>query len=548
MMKRIVGIFLLLAVFLAGCSQQSQCKNIPPTSEPAGYVSIERLVENLPVYREEDLHALNAVLLGSNASLAGGAVPDEVFASGQIAYLLQQAVVGEPIYDSKGNWVGTAQPEQVWGQEIGKDPYPVLRGKKVYQVTNCDGSVGYSNSQIGSGHILGKDDGDCTTDVLCGRCGQVAQKGNASHDWREATCTASKTCTLCGTVQGQPLGHRYNQGACIVCGEAEPGDVAVPVITLKYPTLSFKDEVLLNVYFEAANLEDVVEAGLITYSAQVSSWNMNNAENVIPGYRYSEAKGLYVVTTNGIPAKNLGDTLWFSIYTKLSDGSYRYTKLVSYSPGQYAYSLLGSADAKLDRLLVSMLNYGTAAQLYFGHNTQELVNGGLTDRQKAIVSAYDTSMTPSAAAVSAWKQGNFAANGGFTSKYPSVSFKGVLSINYYCMPQTPPTGKMTLYYWNQADFIRNGVLTVQNATGNVTMNKTSGGEYLASVTGIPARQINSVVYVAICYSDGINSYTSGILPYSIGEYCSYYATMEHPFMAMAQATAVYGHYAQQYFG
>ena len=86
MMKRIVGIFLLLSVLLAGCSQQSQCKNVSPISEPAGYVSIDRVVENLPVYREEDLYALNMALLGSNANLSGEAVPDEVFASGQILF------------------------------------------------------------------------------------------------------------------------------------------------------------------------------------------------------------------------------------------------------------------------------------------------------------------------------------------------------------------------------------------------------------------------------------------------------------------------------
>ncbi len=54
----------------------------------------------------------------------------EQFASGEVAYLLQ----GE-------------QTEEIWGQKLGTDTYPVLGGDKVYAVTDSDGEItGYSNT------------------------------------------------------------------------------------------------------------------------------------------------------------------------------------------------------------------------------------------------------------------------------------------------------------------------------------------------------------------------------------------------------------------
>jgi DNA/RNA endonuclease YhcR with UshA esterase domain len=38
----------------------------------------------------------------------------------------------------------------------------------------------------------------------------------------DATCTAAKTCTVCGATEGDALGHTYVDGACSVCGAAEP--------------------------------------------------------------------------------------------------------------------------------------------------------------------------------------------------------------------------------------------------------------------------------------------------------------------------------------
>ena len=66
--------------------------------------------------------------------------------SGEVAYLLQ----GE-------------QTEDIWGQKIGTDDYPVLGGAKVYQVTNCKDEAVYSNTNENIGHSY--ENGTCT---VCG--------------------------------------------------------------------------------------------------------------------------------------------------------------------------------------------------------------------------------------------------------------------------------------------------------------------------------------------------------------------------------------------
>lgn len=47
------------------------------------------------------------------------------------------------------------------------------------------------------------------------------------HEWKEATCTAPKTCTLCQEVEGDALGHKWKEATCTeaktceTCNETE---------------------------------------------------------------------------------------------------------------------------------------------------------------------------------------------------------------------------------------------------------------------------------------------------------------------------------------
>lgn len=50
---------------------------------------------------------------------------------------------------------------------------------------------------------------------------------SCKHEWAEATCTAPKTCKLCGATEGEPLAHTWDAATCTapktcaVCGATE---------------------------------------------------------------------------------------------------------------------------------------------------------------------------------------------------------------------------------------------------------------------------------------------------------------------------------------
>lgn len=69
------------------------------------------------------------------------------------------------------------------------------------------------------GHALEHDyqGGSCTEEAACALCGKT--QAPTGHQWQEATCTSPKTCALCGETEGGPLGHTTESGTCERCGE-----------------------------------------------------------------------------------------------------------------------------------------------------------------------------------------------------------------------------------------------------------------------------------------------------------------------------------------
>ena len=400
----------------------------------------------------------------------------------------------------------------------------------------------------------------------CSECGatQVQTIPATGHSYKGTvtapTCTQSGytdyTCASCGhSYRDQitnPTGHSYVDGTCTACGEADPdyeASVVKPTLKLKAPTLEFKDMITVNAFFTAENIEDVVEMGMITYSYKSDVVSVETAEHRIPGAAYIESSGRYLATSQGIHAKYLGDTVYLAVYAELKDGSFVYTILAPYSPVDYATNQIkNSTNVQLKQLCAAMLNYGAEAQLFFGHNTSALANATLTDEQKALPEAYRSDMVAAVPAASAAKQGAFANNKGFAKRTPSISFEGAFCINYFFTPNYAPVDGITMYYWNEADYNAVDVLTTENASGSFKMDGTGASQYNGSIEGIAAKALSEAVYVAATYSDGTTTWTSGVLGYSIGSYCSSQASKGAAVSNLAMATAVYGYQAKQYFG
>ena len=375
----------------------------------------------------------------------------------------------------------------------------------------------------------------------------------------DATCTDDGSIVYtcgCGDTYTETIpasGHCFANGVCGTCGAADPDyvqPVVVPNLKLVYPALNFKDIIYYNIYYTADDLTDVVEMGLITFNEALSDGTIDNAVDVIPGY--AAVGSNYMSHTNGIPAKTMGDTLYFKAYAKLSDGSYAYSTVAGYSALSFAKTILaGNYDQKTKSLMVAMLNYGAAAQVQFGHNTDKLMNADLTDEQKAYVETYSSDMVSGIPAVDSSKVGVFTKTAtGYGGNYPSVEFAGAFAINYYFPATYTPDDNVTLYYWRAADFEAADVLTAENATGTVVMEVSSNGAYRGSVTGIAAKEVDEVIYVAGVYESNGVTYCTGIIAYSLSAYCrmmSGNTSVTANAKALAEQTAVYGYYAKQYF-
>ena len=450
-------------------------------------------------------------------------------------------------------------------------PTCTAQGYTTYTCENCGSN--YQGSYINAiGHsynsVVTKP--TCTvqgyTTYTCKTCG-ISYKDNVTsptgHVYNtttvNATCTTAgsvtKTCSGCGDRQVTTVpatGHSYANGSCTACGAADPNynpGVTKPTLKLKAPTLEFKDMITVNAFFTAENIQDVVEMGMITYSYKSSVVSVETAEHKIPGATYIESSGRYLATSQGIHAKYLGDTVYLAVYAKLTDGTYVYTVLAPYSPVQYATSQLNnSTDTKLKQLCAAMLNYGAEAQLFFGHNTGSLANASLTAAQKALPESYRADMVAAVPAASAAKQGQFANNQGFAKRTPSISFEGAFCINYFFTPNYAPDNGITLYYWNAEDYNANSVLSTANATGKIKLVGSGTSQYSGVISGISAKDLSKAVYVCAAYKSGGTVWTSGVLGYSIGAYCSSQASKGAAVSNLAMATAVYGYHAKQYFG
>ena len=159
-------------------------------------------------------------------------------------------------------------------------------------------------------------------------------------------------------------------------------------------------------------------------------------------------------------------------------------------------------------LVVSMLNYGAEAQLFFGHNTGSLVNNALTAEQQALVSAYDATMMDAIVKADSAKTGNFVrVNSNFRSLYPSVSFDGAFAINFYCMPAIAVDSDMTLYYWDMETMASVEKLSLENATGPMEMTATNG-VYWGQVAGIAAKEMDKTYYVTCVFQSGGEAVTT----------------------------------------
>ena len=254
------------------------------------------------------------------------------FASGEIAYLLSQGcTIGEVTYD------GT-----IWGQTIGTDTYPTLGGAKVYKnatYKGCEGEPGepvsyaYSNTKK---NTYG-DHPDADNDGKCDDCGTIIDGIGAK--------LAGYSLSLTGNIG---VNFYMELSDDIVKDESAYMNFTLPNGTTSKVYVSGTHE-----DGSTATTDTTVKDGVTYYvfTCEVAAKEM----------------------TADIKAQMIGNN------------GEKKGKVYTYTVKEYADYILSHTSAEESdiskatiQLVKGMLNYGGAAQKYFGYKTDKLASDGLT--------------------------------------------------------------------------------------------------------------------------------------------------------------------------
>lgn len=346
--------------------------------------------------------------------------------------------------------------------------------------------------------------------------------------------------------------HSFKNGYCTVCDAKEIiEEVKLPEINAKYAYLSTENELFYKVVFSTSNFEAVnpQDMGLLVFKEKDGALDFSSAYKVSEGAEVKD--GYFAVKTDTIHPKELGDTVYLRIYAKLSDGSFVYSDVISYSGTRYAYSVLRNpASTKAMKAhAVALLNFASEMQIYFDYNTDSLANALLTPEDKALASAYRADMVEKITKVDSAKTADFTKNTKGVSLYPTADFSSDLfTLSYNLKVKNSAPAEIKLYYWNSEAYLSLETLTKSNASGVLTMHLTSEGTYKADITSISAKDINSAIYVCVTYTADGAEYCTGVTAYSPAQYLNANANNSSSELnSLAQASVVYGYYAKKLF-
>ena len=209
---------------------------------------------------------------------------------------------------------------------------------------------------------------------------------------------------------------------CLETAKTEPDADVISQIKLSGAAPTLQDNIAMNY---KANKTKFDGLGITDPYLVVT---FNGKETTIRDYTISADGSQYIFTFYNIAPNQMNDTLTAVLYATY-DGEVYASAPRDYSVAQYCYTQLDkySADAYAEfrTLLVDLLNYGAASQLYTGYNTGNLVNANLTETQKSWATAekrtynnvqttkYETIDNPTVS----WKGGGLVLNDSVTMRF-----------------------------------------------------------------------------------------------------------------------------------
>lgn len=232
-----------------------------------------------------------------------------------------------------------------------------------------------------------------TGDTYCTDCGTCLALGEASkpigHNYvqevKEPTCLSYgytvTTCTNCQSSDTSDytakLDHNYVDGLCTLCGTDENHDPTK--IYLQGSNMTLGNTLDMNFFLDQWDLDFP-----FLYTAEVTHYYADGREPKVERLKnLNYLQGMYYFTYSGVKSKEMADTIRVVVYDEYGE---QFSNPYYDSVQNYARRMLDkpeTTDAQ-KALYIEMLNYGAAAQEFFGYNLDNLANSVITgEEQKA---------------------------------------------------------------------------------------------------------------------------------------------------------------------
>ncbi len=244
-----------------------------------------------------------------------------------------------------------------------------------------------------------------------------------------------------------------DSGKCSICGEIIDG-----IAALNARSLTLEGEIGVNFYMNLTEktLADRNVKVVFTVAGKTTEVPVTDGVQTENGYRF----------TCKVAAKQMSDEITARVV--LGDGTQG--KAFRYSVRQYFQNRLASPDvsAEMQALAAAMLNYGAAAQNYFGYRTEDLANAGMGF---APVTVLDAGALESYKGTVNYTDKNTA---GITVRYGTLVLESTTIVRAY-------------FQLKEGEEIGNYRFTVNGK--EVTPTK-SGEQYVVDSEGIVAKRLN----------------------------------------------------------
>ncbi len=354
--------------------------------------------------------------------------------------------------------------------------------------------------------------------------------------------TASVTGVSTANVVA-PKGYYAVENDGVVTVEKVPEE-ADGTITNTGRSLNLEGAVHINQYVKISgfpNVDVAENGGLLVFKSPVDAneATYENADEVHIGLIKTGSE--YMQRTDGIAAKEYADEVYLRVYVIDQYGRYTYSPVMKYSVQEYCEGRLAkSTNEDMKNLCAAMLHYGTAAQLYFDYNTDDLANENI--RISWPVENLDKSLlTPLKSFTT-----SVTATGDVKDTGKTLTLEGAIKVNFYFHPVGWKASKAELLVWDGVS----GNLSLNNVSYTVQMKK-DGSDWMGSSREFVAKEMGKTIFAAAKMTDTNGGvHYSDVIAYSPEAYAEgriNNSTNEN-MVKLAEKMVIYGEYAAIYFG